>query len=56
VAGELANEKSCAIHLQQPHHHNVCTPHLALVTCWPPANRQTIIGNYIRIIVNENQV
>ncbi len=26
-SGELDTQKSCAIHLQQPHYHNVCRPY-----------------------------
>ena len=27
LLGELDTQKSCAIHLQQPHYHNVCRPY-----------------------------
>jgi len=27
VARELDIQKSCACHMQQSHHHNVCTPY-----------------------------
>ena len=27
LPGELDTQKSCAIHLKQPHYHNVCRPY-----------------------------